>query len=194
MEIYVYVDAEGLTEAPLLMGRLDAEKVRGREIFSFRADREWLANKSFAFIDADLKQFPGNQYAPNGKDNFGIFTDSCPDRWGRILMQRRERLRAKDDNRPVRRLDTSDYLLGVYNGNRMGALRFKTDAHGPFLDNDSELATPPVASLRMLEQTSLNYEADDAKDGASYMVSCFHRKGGACHLSLTSRQTRPLQG
>ncbi len=168
MEIYVYVDAEGLTEAPLLMGRLDAEKVRGREIFSFRADREWLANKSFAFIDADLKQFPGNQYAPNGKDNFGIFTDSCPDRWGRILMQRRERLRAKDDNRPVRRLDTSDYLLGVFDGNRMGALRFKTDAHGPFLDNDSELATPPVASLRMLEQTSLNYEADNAEESPDY--------------------------
>lgn len=168
MDIYVYIDAAGLTDNPLLMGLLHAEKVRGKEIFSFRANKEWLANKSFAVLDADLGQYSGDQYAPDGKDNFGIFTDSCPDRWGRILMQRRERLKAEEESRSVKRLETSDYLLGVYDGNRMGALRFKTSPDGPFLDNDSELATPPVASLRMLEQTSLNYERDDAEESPEY--------------------------
>lgn len=168
MDIYVYIDAEGLTDKPLFMGLLHTEKVRGKEIFSFRANKEWIANKSFAFLDADLGQYSGAQYAPNGKENFGIFTDSCPDRWGRILMQRRERLKSKDEDRPIRRLDTSDYLLGVYDGNRMGALRFKTSPDGPFLDNDSELATPPIASLRMLEQTSLNYEREDAEESPDY--------------------------
>lgn len=168
MDIYVYIDAEGLTDGVMPMGLLHTEKVRGKEVFSFRAANEWLANKSLMFLDADLGQYPGGQYAPNGKDNFGIFIDSCPDRWGRILMQRRERMKARDDGRPARKLDTSDYLLGVYDGNRMGALRFKVSPYGPFLDNDSELATPPVASLRMLEQASLNYERDDAGESPDY--------------------------
>ena len=94
MEIYVYIDALNLTEEPLLMGVLNSEKVRGKEDFSFRADEGWLANKSFVFLDADLQPYSGNQYAPEGKDNFGIFLDSCPDRWGRVLMQRRERIKA----------------------------------------------------------------------------------------------------
>lgn len=168
MDIYVYIDAEGLTDSPLLMGLLHTEKVRGKEVFSFRASKEWIANQSFAFLDADLGKYSGNQYAPDGKENFGIFTDSCPDRWGRILMQRRERLKARDESRAIRRLNASDYLLGVYDGNRMGALRFKTSTDGPFLDNDSELATPPVTSLRMLEQSSLNYERDDAEESPNY--------------------------
>lgn len=168
MDIYVYIDAHELTERELLMGVLHTEMVRGKEIFSFRASKEWITNKSFAFIDADLGQYSGNQYAPDGKDNFGLFLDSCPDRWGRVLMQRRERLKAKDEGRPIRRLMDSDYLLGVYDENRMGALRFKTDIDGPFLDNDKEQATPPIASLRMLEQASLNYEQEDAESSPDY--------------------------
>lgn len=168
MDIYVYVDARELTPAPLLMGVLHVQTVRGREIFSFTAHDAWLRNSSFAYLDADLQPYAGEQFVPQGKMNFGIFTDSCPDRWGRVLMQRRERLRAKDENRAVRRLAESDYLLGVYDGNRMGALRFKTHADGPFLDNDARLATPPVASIRALEQASLNYERTDAEHSPEY--------------------------
>ncbi len=168
MEIYVYIDALNLTEEPLLMGVLNSEKVRGKEVFSFRADEGWLANKSFVFLDADLQPYSGNQYAPEGKDNFGIFLDSCPDRWGRVLMQRRERIKAKEEGRPIRKLHESDYLLGVYDGNRMGALRFKTYPDGSFLDDDAKLATPPITSLRDLEQASLNYERTDAEESPEY--------------------------
>lgn len=168
MDIYVYIDAEDLTNGALPMGVLHVEKVRGREIFSFHADRAWIANKSFANLDADLGQYSGNQYAPDGKENFGIFMDSCPDRWGRLLMQRRERLKAADENRPIHRLETVDYLMGVYDGTRMGALRFKRKPDGPFLDNNTVLATPPITSLRMLQQTSLNYERDDAETLPDY--------------------------
>lgn len=168
MDIFVYIDALGLTDEPLLMGTLSAEKVRGKEVFSFRAHDQWLANKSFVYLDADLRPYSGNQYASAGKENFGIFLDSCPDRWGRVLMQRRERISAKVEGRPIKTLQGSDYLLGVYDGNRMGALRFKTSMDGPFLDDNTELATPPIASLRALEQASLNYERSDAEDSPEY--------------------------
>lgn len=166
MEIYVYLDARNLVEEPLFMGVLNAEKIRGKEIFSFQADEGWIKKGKLQFLDADLMQYEGSQYAPNDKPNFGLFLDSCPDRWGRVLMQRRERLRAKDSS--PKKLMESDYLLGVYDKNRMGALRFKTDKEGPFLDNDEKLATPPITSLRALEQASLGYEKDNAMQSKEY--------------------------
>lgn len=168
IELYVYIDAFELTNGPLLIGILSSEKIRGKEVFSFRADKNWLNNNSFVYLDADLQPYSGNQYAPTGKDNFGIFLDSCPDRWGRVLMQRRERINAKAEGRSIQTLHESDYLLGVYDGNRMGALRFKTSLNGPFLDDNAKLATPPIASLRALEQASLNYEQTNAEESPEY--------------------------
>lgn len=168
MDIYVYNDAYNLVNEPLLMGILSANQVRGKEVFSFKADEKWLSHPTLAYLDADLQPYKGEQYVPQNKSNFGIFLDSCPDRWGRILMQRRERLIAKENNELPKRLQESDYLLGVYDKNRMGALRFKTSMAGPFLDNNESLATPPITSLRALEQASLGYEREDAEKDADY--------------------------
>ena len=110
MEIYVYLDARNMVEEPLFMGVLNAEKIRGKEVFSFKADEGWIKNGKLQFLDADLMQYEGSQYAPNDKPNFGLFLDSCPDRWGRVLMQRRERLRAKDSS--PRKLMESDSSFG----------------------------------------------------------------------------------
>ena len=63
--------------------------------------------------------------------------------------------------RKPRELHTSDYLLGVYDETRMGALRFKTDKDGEFLSNDSDVAAPPWTTLRTLEEASRNYEIDE---------------------------------
>lgn len=166
MEIYVYMDARNLVDASLFLGVLNAEKIKGKEIFSFQADEGCIKKGKLQFLDADLMQYEGSLYAPNGKPNFGLFLDSCPDRWGRVLMQRRERLRANASS--PKKLMESDYLLGVYDKNRMGALRFKTEKQGPFFDNDEQLATPPITSLRALEQASLGYEKDDAMQSKEY--------------------------
>ena len=91
MEILVYIDAHNITNAPFFLGYLITENIRGKEVFSFRASKDWLSNKAMTVLDADLKPFLGNQYAPQAKSNFALFLDSCPDRWGRVLMQRRER-------------------------------------------------------------------------------------------------------
>ena len=155
--IYVYYDGEQV-ESPLMMGLLSCGHLRGKDIFSFEFDKSWLADKRFRSFDPDLQMFGGKQYVPQGKDNFGIFLDSTPDRWDRVLLERKEAEMARLENRKVRNLFETDYLLGVFDGSRMGALRFKIDPEGDFLDNDADMATPPWTSLRDLENASLNLE------------------------------------
>ena len=97
------------------------------------------------------------------KDNvFGLFADSSPDRWGRLLMTRRERILAEQEGRKPQKLLDSDFLLGVYDETRMGAIRFKLDKDGPFLSDDSETPTPPWTSLRTLEEASRQFENDES--------------------------------
>src|SRR5690606_15065823 len=118
-----------------LVGTLTADYVRQKEHFSFSYDAAWLAGEHALKIDPDLHLVSGGQHKTDDR-NFRVFLDSCPDRWGRLLMQRREALLARQEARAARPLQESDYLLGVHDANRMGALRFKTDPQGPFLDDD----------------------------------------------------------
>ena len=145
-------------ESPALMGILSATRLRGKGIFSFEYDASWLADRRFSSFDPDLQMFSGRQYVPQDKENFGIFLDSAPDRWGRVLLERREAERARAEDRRIRNLDETDYLLGVFDGSRMGALRFRLDPNGPFLDDDGKMATPPWTSLKELEDASLHLE------------------------------------
>ena len=160
MDILVYFDGVQV-DAPVLMGTLAAVPLRGKEVFSFQFSEDWLHGKLARAFDPDLQLFSGRQYVPEGKPNFGLFLDSTPDRWGKLLLDRRESVMARAESRPVRALRESDYLLGVFDGSRMGALRFKTDSAGPFLDDDATLATPPWASIRELEHASLQLEEED---------------------------------
>lgn len=156
-KIYVYYDGEQV-ESPALMGILSATRLRGKGIFSFEYDASWLSDRRFSSFDPDLQMFSGRQYVPQDKENFGIFLDSAPDRWGLVLLERREAERARDEGRKIRNLDETDYLLGVFDGSRMGALRFRLDPNGPFLDDDGKMATPPWTSLKELEDASLHLE------------------------------------
>lgn len=138
------------SETPTLIGRLFIEGTRGKEVCSFEYDSKWLKQSSGFILDPDLSLFNGRQFAPVGKELFGIFEDSCPDRWGRTLMDRREMILARSESRKPRSLTESDYLLGVHDMSRMGALRFKTEESGPFLSDNSDLAAPPWVALREL--------------------------------------------
>ena len=122
--IQVCAHWQGLAD-PVVMGVLYAAPARGKEVFSFEYDSTWLKSPFAQILDPDLGLFAGPQYARDGHDNFGLFLDSSPDRWGRVLMQRREAWVAKTEKREVRPLLESDYLLGVYDAHRMGALRFR---------------------------------------------------------------------
>lgn len=144
------------------------EVLRGKEVFSFENNTDWLTYKQFRVLDPDLAQFSGKQYLPADKSNFGMFLDSSPDRWGRMLMRRREAINARLENRPSRTLTEADYLLGIYDGNRMGALRFKLSPDDEFMDNNKAMATPPWTSIRDLEYASLQLEKENLKDDAEY--------------------------
>ncbi len=133
-QIEVHAHWNGLTR-PMLVGVLHATPSRGKEIFSFEYNHEWLNSKHTRPLDPSLTLFHGQQYAPTTQDNFSIFLDSSPDRWGRFLMKRREAYLAREEKCEERKLLESDYLLGVYDEHRIGALRFRTDPDGPFLDN-----------------------------------------------------------
>jgi serine/threonine-protein kinase HipA len=160
--IWVYADWAPLEE-PQLMGILTAQHLRGKEIFSFEYNDTWLnANQPILYLDPNLGLYRGKQYLPEGKSNFGVFLDSAPDRWGRLLMRRREALQAKLESRQEKTLFESDYLLGVYDGHRMGGIRFKLEQDGEFMNNQKKMATPPWTSLRELEHASLQLERDDA--------------------------------
>lgn len=142
------------------MGALHATPTRGKEVFSFEYDPAWLDASHAKALDPALRLSPGPQFLSEGRENFGLFLDSSPDRWGRVLMQRREAQLAREEGRKARRLLELDYLLGVYDGHRLGALRYRLEG-GPFLDDDSKLASPPWTSLRALEQASLHLERDE---------------------------------
>ncbi len=165
--IYVYAHWVGIKE-PVLMGELKAEFVRGKEIFSFSYAEEWLKSRFSQILDPELLFYSGSQYAGEEKSNFGVFLDSSPDRWGRMLMKRREAATARTEGRYERALRESDYLLGVSDCHRMGALRFKEDSNGPFLNNNETLASPPWTSIRELEQISLRLEDEGVTDDPEY--------------------------
>lgn len=166
-EVEVYAHWAGLAN-PMLMGVLSAVPGRGKEIFSFEYDPQWIDSGNAQVLDPALNLYKGPQYVPNGQDNFGLFLDSSPDRWGRFLMNRRETQLAREEKRDPKQLLESDYLLGVYDGHRMGGLRFKKSSHDPFLDDNRNLASPPWTSLRELEKASFELEKEDAENNPDY--------------------------
>jgi serine/threonine-protein kinase HipA len=165
--IYVYAHWKGM-ESPEMMGILKATEVRGELLFSFNYDEGWLIKNKNFYLDPNLHFFSGPQY-PQGKPNFGIFLDSSPDRWGKVLMKRREVVLAKTEGRKAKNLNELDYLLGVYDAHRIGGIRFKKEQEGNFLNDNKEMASPPWASLRDLEFASLQLEMEDAIDDPDYM-------------------------
>ena len=129
--IYVYESFRSTT--PNFLGTLFVENVRGRESYSFEYDADWLkSSANYMYLDPDLQLYAGRQYPTGAKNVFGLFADSSPDRWGRLLMTRRERILAEQEGRKPRKLLDSDFLMGVYDETRMGAIRFKLDKDGRF--------------------------------------------------------------
>ena len=157
--IFVYDDFS--TEQPVLMGSLYVNVIKGGESYSFEYDKDWLRKTCLTLtLDPELMPYSGRQY-PTGKNIFGLFADASPDRWGRVLMNKRERILAEKEGRKPSKFYDSDYLLGVYDETRMGGIRFKTNQEGPFLSDDKETAAPPWATLRTLEEASRYFENDE---------------------------------
>jgi serine/threonine-protein kinase HipA len=165
-EILVYAHWSDFTE-PVFMGHLYAEITRGSEVFSFEYSEEWLKNSYAQILDPELLLYTGRQYSQ--KNNFGVFLDSSPDRWGRVLMKRREAIFARNEKRNPITLMESDFLLGVFDEQRMGGLRFKTNVNGPFVSSNNQSSVPPWSSIRELERISLAIEKEDMSNNPEYL-------------------------
>ena len=159
-KVFVYDDFS--EENPILLGKLYIDVINGTESYSFEYDDKWLKSKKMSVaLDPDLFPYGGRQH-PSNRSIFGVFADASPDRWGRMLINKKERINAQKESRKPRKLNDSDYLLGVYDETRMGGIRFKLNEDGPFLADDKDTAVLPWETLRTLEEASRQFESDDS--------------------------------
>ena len=140
-------------DEPAPVGQVLRDVTRRGDRLSFVYDDGWFGADGCFQLDATLPLYAGHHFmgSEGGIDALSpAFEDCSPDRWGKILMKRREAIRAKAEDRRIRGLRSWDYLLGSPDSGRMGALRMRDPVSGRWLD-DSALAAPPVTSLAELE-------------------------------------------
>lgn len=143
--VLVHVDLDG--EA-IRAGTLWSADRAGRASFTFQYADAWPGDARAFELDPELLLVRGRKVA--APFLFGGLADSAPDRWGRTLLARGERLRAKQENRDPRTLGEMDYVLGVSDLARPGALRFRTGEDRPFQAGHSEQDVPPLIELPRL--------------------------------------------
>lgn len=158
--VEVVLDWEALG-GPQGVGTLHREAARGASVVSFEYARSWLRNGLGLALDPDLSLVPGRTYTQPDRTDFGVFLDSSPDRWGRMLLQRWENWQARRDGRKPRTLREWDFLLGVQDVTRLGALRLRRAGESSFLAESDGLAVPPLAQVRELAAAASSIEADD---------------------------------
>ena len=159
-KLYVYADFDWLKEIELI-GELGYESLRGSDSYSFKFADSWIKKYNAITLSEDLNNYPGIQYTQPNKDIFGCFADALPDRWGRTLHLRREQILAQEENRPIRRLSSFDFLTGIDDFSRMGGLRFKKTLDGESINADKSLRIPPLTDLRELIAASKEIEKSE---------------------------------
>lgn len=159
-KLYVYADFDWFNDIELI-GELGYESLRGSDSYSFKFADSWIKKYNSIQLSNDLNNYPGIQYTQPNKDIFGCFADALPDRWGRTLLLRREQILAQEENRPVKRLSSFDFLVGIDDFSRMGAFRFKETLDGEFINTTNSLRIPPLTDLRELIAASREIEKSE---------------------------------
>lgn len=159
-KLYVYADFDWFNDIELI-GELGYESLRGSDSYSFKFADSWIKKYNSIQLSNDLNNYPGIQYTQPNKDIFGCFADALPDRWGRTLLLRREQILAQEDNRPIKRLSSFDFLVGIDDYSRMGAFRFKETLDGEFINTTNSLRIPPLTDLRELIAASREIEKSE---------------------------------
>jgi len=178
--VVVHLDAPELGELRPV-GTLNRERAGSQSVVSFAYDANWVGAADSFPLDPVLPLYEGDQFPPALP---GVFTDASPDRWGRTLLERREALAARREERGRRPLDDWDFLVGVDDKTRMGALRLAGPGGGPFLDDDP-LSVPPAARLRELEHWAQEVEhgmpeaSDEEERWIAMLVAPGSSLGGA---------------
>ncbi|GHT74280.1 phosphatidylinositol kinase [Spirochaetia bacterium] len=183
-KIYIYIS---LDTQDVSVGILYFHSRNGRESASFEYTPEWLASPERFALEPGLQLTEGSFHTRQGLALFGALGDSAPDRWGRILMRRSEERRAMgagahgDGNRgPARTLTELDYLLGINDDARQGALRFRETAEGPFLSPRDKNAIPPLFALPKLLSASESFlDSNESDEDLRLLLAPGSSLGGA---------------
>ncbi len=155
--LQVYADFDWL-DAPVLVGTLSHEMLRGTPSYGFSFDAEWLRLNRSILLSGDLMDFSGEQYKSG--EIFGCFGDAMPDRWGKRLIDKRERIKAEQEKRIPKTFTDYDYLTQLDDFSRMGAFRFMQN--GVFIGtSEQELRVPPLTSLREFVFMAHEYERNE---------------------------------
>lgn len=165
-DIEVHIDLEGRSR-PIGLARRN--KVHGAETVIFEYAAEWLSDADRFSIEPALALTRGTFAPPAGQHIFGSIGDSAPDTWGRRLMQRTERRQADKEGRAVRTLAESDYLLGVADEIRLGALRFRWSGDDIF-QAPIRADVPALIDLGRLLQVTERILRDEETDEDLQMI------------------------
>lgn len=156
----VHLSLDGETQR---IGSAHSNRARGKETVVFEYDDEWLKSADRFELEPDLPLTRGGFAPTDGKTIHGSLGDSAPDTWGRRLMQRAERRQAEKEGRAVRTLMESDYLLGVADETRLGALRFRRIGGEVFLA-ETPRGIPALVDLGRLLQCTDRILRDEETD------------------------------
>ncbi len=175
--VFVHCDGSGF---PGPVGRLWL-RVRGhRASASFLYDRRWLRHPGRFALDPALQPGVGAYHTDPGRPLFGAFDDAAPDRWGRMLLRRAERRSAQREGRVPRVLTEGDFLLGVDDEARQGALRFHEAPEGPFLAPPAPNRVPPLVALpRLLGAAERVVAASESEEDLRLLLAPGASLGGA---------------
>lgn len=177
-EVIVWISL-GTENIPI--GKLWFHLRNGKETASFEYNQSWLEHPERFALEPALQLTEGAFHAAAGTSVFGGIGDSAPDRWGRVLMRRGESLKAKMEKRSPVTLFEVDYLLGVNDEARQGALRFSLELDEPvFLAIKDQSSIPPLVDLpKLLSATERFLENDESVEDFKLLLAPGSSLGGA---------------
>lgn len=164
----VFVDLHG---EPRLVGRLWVHAKGSSQTASFEYDADWIEEAHHFALEPALRVGAGPFHTGAGRALFSAIGDSAPDRWGRTLLARRERLEAKEQGRTPRTLLEIDYLLGLSDFTRQGALRFKREEDGPFLAEGGENVPPFIELGRLLNAAERVTQREETEEDLHLLLA-----------------------
>jgi len=155
-EVEVVVQIAG---EDLLAGRLWSHRRRGIESATFSYTPEYVAHDDAYELDPMLRLSVGAQQTPGDHAMFAAFSDCAPDRWGRRLIA----WSAFGEQDAQRSFGEIDYLLGVRDDLRQGALRFRDPVAGRYLAEEAT-GVPALVELSALLGAAERLERDEASE------------------------------
>lgn len=163
----------------VLAGKLWSHRRRGIESMTFSYDAGYIELPDAYELDPSLPLFTGGHQTPTGREIFGAFSDSVPDRWGRRLIARTETKRSKRDGTAQRSFGEIDYLLGVRDDLRQGALRFREPGIDDFLASESTGVPAFVGLPKLLSAAEHLEQGEENEEDLALLLRGGSSLGGA---------------